>query len=111
MMVGGSFALRAVARSARHDRRRVLPHSARRFGRLSGVTIISHSVRCRFATVYRPSDGCSDGVSPTGIVTTASPPLSACEAAFRRRYTATPLGRKLPTARRRRYNTAIHHTQ
>ena len=34
-----------------------LPHSARRFGRLSGVTIVSHSVRCRYATMYRPSDG------------------------------------------------------
>ena len=42
-----------MARSARYiEGGGILPHAARHSGRLHGVTIISHSVRCRFATMY-----------------------------------------------------------
>ena len=39
-----------VACSARYVRGGFLPHAACRSGHLRGVTIMSHSVRCRYAT-------------------------------------------------------------
>ena len=39
-----------VARPARYVRGGFLPHAACRSGHLRGVTIMSHSVRCRYAT-------------------------------------------------------------
>ncbi len=47
------FALQAVARSARYIMGGIYPHSACRFGHLRGVNIVSHFVRCRFATMCR----------------------------------------------------------
>ncbi len=45
------FALQAVARSARYIMGGIYPHSACRFGHLSGVTIVLHLVHCRYATM------------------------------------------------------------
>ena len=40
-------------RAPRAISRGIFPHAARRSGRLRGVTIVSHSVRCRYATESR----------------------------------------------------------
>ena len=54
-LVGLCVALRAVAPLRALWLGTVFPQAARRFGRLHGVTIISHSVRCRFATDVSPA--------------------------------------------------------
>ena len=53
-----SYALWAVAPSGRFRKGGVIPHSARRYGRLGAVTNVSHSVRCRYATMCRPLCEC-----------------------------------------------------
>lgn len=49
-----SLALRAVARSARYERRGIFPHSACRYKHFFWVVrMVSRSARCRFATMCR----------------------------------------------------------
>ncbi len=43
-----------VAPYGRYDGRSIFPHSACRSRHLSGVTIVPHFVRCRFATMFHP---------------------------------------------------------
>ena len=54
-----SLALRTVARSARYERGRALPPLCVPLWALAcGYGMVPHSVRCRFATMYRPTGGC-----------------------------------------------------
>ena len=74
----------SVTRSARYGRGDILPHSARHSGRLGGVTIVSHSVRCRFATMCRPS-GEYAAHGGVGVARCGPPdPQAACSGAYGR---------------------------
>ena len=70
-----------MARPARYITRHFPPHAARHSGRLRGVTIMSHSVRCRFATESRchHADACpafqASAVLQTAGLRTSSPAL------------------------------------